>query len=397
MKKILLLLSVFALFSCEQEELDGLVESSKAKVEQKAAVENRAASSTIADFDPVGQLDGIPVNILNVGNTKNKYLSCVENGTKVDLYNKDDGSLRQRWYIKNGAIQLVGGNSKSSETDIYISSAFTSIGGSAYPLLLFKNVSIGVVDIPSYNWNSIGTSYYNITAGGGLFPSDINPLQYFQSESSTGTSLKFTVTNPGALAQWEIKPIGDFEIVDVTYVPYTGGKLDSIPQQVSIRIVNNSTSSIPLEKSFTDVIEVVETSRFSKTEGVSFTTSIATTRPLAGPGEPSKDNNGSVTITNSMTNSWTFTQETTQTKKSTRTDNFKVTVPPYTKYTVITYINQYAMNIKYVATLRATNGKEFKVKGIWSGTQCYEMYQDIKEENTGKTFRIYGEDANNIH
>lgn len=85
-----------------------------------------------------------------------------------------------------------------------------------------------------------------------------------------------------------------------------------------------------------------------------------------------------------MTTSWSYTQETTQTKTTTRTDNFKVTIPAYTKYTVTTYINQYSMNIKYVATLRATNGKEFKVKGTWSGTSCYEMFQKVKEEKTGK-------------
>jgi len=95
-----------------------------------------------------------------------------------------------------------------------------------------------------------------------------------------------------------------------------------------------------------------------------------------------------------MTTSWSYTQETTQTKTTTRTDNFKVTIPAYTKYTVTTYINQYSMNIKYVATLRATNGKEFKVKGTWSGTSCYEMFQKVKEEKTGKTFIVYGENTN---
>lgn len=393
MKKILLLLSVFVLFSCEQEDLSNLVDNSKVETGQQSAVKGRAAS-TIADFDPIAELKDIPVNIINVGNTKNKYLSCVEKGDKVDLYSKDDGSLRQRWYIKNGAIQLVGGNKKSSETDIYVASAFISnIGSDAYPLLFFKNMMQVGMNIPSYKWNSIGASYYYIVKGGGIFVSESNPLQYFQSESTTGSSLKFKTSNPGLLAQWEIKPVGDFELLEIAYAPYTGGKLDSIPQKVSITTVDNSESSTPVERSFTETVQVTETSRFSKTEGVSFTSRISSTHSLAGPGEP-KENAGTITIDNSMTTSWSYTQETTQTKTSTRTDNFKVTVPAYTKYTVTTYINQYAMNIKYVATLRATNGKEFKVKGTWSGTSCYEMYQKVQEVKTGKAFIVYGENAN---
>ena len=106
MKKILLVLSVFVLLSCEQEDLNNLVDNSKVETGQQSAVKGRAAS-TIADFDPITELKDIPVNIINVGNTKNKYLSCVKDGNKVDLYNKDDNSLRQRWYINNGGIYLV--------------------------------------------------------------------------------------------------------------------------------------------------------------------------------------------------------------------------------------------------------------------------------------------------
>lgn len=386
MKKILLLLSVFVLFSCEQEDLNNLVDNSKVETGQQSAVKGRAAS-TIADFNPIDELKDIPVNIINVGNTKNKYLSCVKDGQKVDLYNKDDGSNRQRWYIDSGSILLVGGHVRSNEKKISISCE-NSFAKECSPRLEFTPIGGGIS--LSYYWENVGTSYYNIVA----FSMDlINPTKYLQSESVTGASLKFGANNSGTLAQWEIKPVGDFELLEIAYAPYTGGKLDSIPQKVSITTVDNSESSTPVERSFTETVQVTETSRFSKTEGVSFTSRISSTHSLAGPGEP-KENAGTITIDNSMTTSWSYTQETTQTKTSTRTDNFKVTVPPYTKYTVTTYINQYTMNIKYVATLRATNGKEFKVKGTWRGTSCYEMYQKVKEVKTGKTFIVYGENAN---
>lgn len=389
MKKILLLLSVFALFSCEQEDLSNLVDNSKVETGQQSAIKGRAAS-TIADFSPIAELKDIPVNIINVGNTKNKYLSCVKDGNKVDLYNKDDNSLRQRWYINDGGIYLVGGNKLSNEKVISI---FTGGLGQeeTSPVLFYTTPGKPWEGLPiSYQWLSVGSSYYNIVA----FPfGNHDVTKYLQSESTTGSSLKFKTSNPGLLAQWEVKPVGDFELLEIAYAPYTGGKLDSIPQKVSITTVDNSESSIPVERSLTETVQVTETSRFSKTEGVSFTSRISTTKSLAGPGEP-KENAGTITIDNSVTTSWSYTQETTQTKTSTRTDNFKVIIPAYTKYTVTTYINQYAMNIKYVATLKSTEGKVFKVKGTWSGTSCYEMYQKVKEEKTGKTFIVYGENAN---
>ena len=50
------------------------------------------------------------MNILNVGNTSRRYLSCEKSGTGVDLYTKDDGSMRQQWMFVFGNITLVGGN-----------------------------------------------------------------------------------------------------------------------------------------------------------------------------------------------------------------------------------------------------------------------------------------------
>jgi hypothetical protein len=65
MKKIsLLLVGLLAMFSCEQEDLDSMVNSGTGQIE------TRAVASSIADFNPINELAGIPVNILNIGNTK---------------------------------------------------------------------------------------------------------------------------------------------------------------------------------------------------------------------------------------------------------------------------------------------------------------------------------------
>ena len=78
MKKIaLLLVGLLAMFSCEQENIEGIVNSSARQIE------TRAVESSIADFIPIFELEGIPVNILNVGNASRRYLSCWESETKM--------------------------------------------------------------------------------------------------------------------------------------------------------------------------------------------------------------------------------------------------------------------------------------------------------------------------
>jgi hypothetical protein len=41
--------------------------------------------------------------------TGKKYLSCTSNGQTVDLFDKDDGSGRQRWQLIDFQIKVAGG------------------------------------------------------------------------------------------------------------------------------------------------------------------------------------------------------------------------------------------------------------------------------------------------
>lgn len=346
---------------------------------------SRATTNNIANFDPLSEISNIPVNIVNVGNTKNKYLSCNSTGQTVKLASSDDGSNRQRWYIKNkSAIQLVGGNSMcSSDNYVYITAPINtvpstpSIGiGSQYPIstMGFVKVSDGIYQIANYPQTTIGGS----TA---------SEISYLQSKSTTGSNLEFN-TGTGDLSKWQIYPAGDFNIVDIDYTEYDGGSLTESPESVTTRVLDNPTS-IPATRTFTDEITVEETSKYSAAEGISFGTTFSITTPIGGPGDPTS---GSVTMGQSASKSWTFTFETTQKNSRKMSDTFSVTVPAYTKYTVTTYVRKYHMNIKYVATLEDANGNRFRVKGIWTGTSAYEIYQKCTEGSTGTTFILNQEE-----
>lgn len=50
-------------------------------------------------FVPVPNTSAYNILIGGGVSTDRKYLSCTSDGTKVDLYNQDDGSGRQRWVL----------------------------------------------------------------------------------------------------------------------------------------------------------------------------------------------------------------------------------------------------------------------------------------------------------
>lgn len=386
MKKILLLLSVFVLFACEQEDLNGLVDESKAEVEQQAAVGSRAAS-TIADFDPIAELEGIPVNILNVGNLQNKYLSCVKKGDKVDLYNKDDGSLRQRWYITRGGIFLVGGNTESDKGNISIGAMSSSgIGGDADVKLMFGSLIGGLPSPQSYSWTPVGTTYYTIK-----YPpisSPLLPTAYLQSESTTGSSIKFKTSNPGILAQWEIKPLGEFEILDIQYVKTVKDELEIKNIRVYSRTFKEEQSEMPQKHTLVINESLTNRSQFTEVEGVSvkITSGLKISIPKVADLNFGTDSN----------KSWTYTTTEEETKTTTVQDTHEVEIPPYRNYRIDVYVVNYKMNITYVATLRNLETKQiFKVKGKWSGSLVdgNDITYETINLGTGKVVSTYSRKA----
>ena len=107
MKKILLVLSVFVLLSCEQEDLNNLVDNSKVETGQQSAVKGRAAS-TIADFDPITELKDIPVNIINVGTDHADASNIVE--VAFNAFRTESGPLPGQLFGNAGGFFQPGGN-----------------------------------------------------------------------------------------------------------------------------------------------------------------------------------------------------------------------------------------------------------------------------------------------
>lgn len=378
MKKILLLLSVFALFSCEQEELDGVT-----KIEKQSIVTSRAA--TIADFDPIDQLIDIPVNIVNMGNTQNQYLSCVQKGDKVDLYKTDDGSMRQRWYVTSRwlvpntgglrGISLVGGNSYPY--------ACIGLNGNIPHLLRFNEKPLPV---PCVDFIPVDAQSFYISMYSGLMNAEL--VGYLQPSSQNSSSLTINM-NKSKLGLWKIVPIGEFEIMDIQYVKTIKDELDIQNLRVYTRTFMNEQGEMSQKHTLTINETLTNKSQFSVAEGVSVKVSsgLKIGIPKVADLNFGTDSN----------KSWTYTTVEEETKTATVQDVHEVEIPPYSNYRINVYVVNYKMNISYVATLRNVETKQiFKIKGKWSGQLCdiNDITYETVNLGTGKIVSTYSRKGN---
>lgn len=377
MKKILLLLSVFVLFACEQEDLNG-----EMNVGKQAKVTSRAA--TIADFDPIDQLQDVPVNIVSVGNTQNQYLSCVQKGDKVDLYKSDDGSMRQRWYITFHnlmtspalrGIVLSGGNSYPY--------AYIKLNGNVPALMRFDTKPL--MTIPCAEFVSADAQSFYIQ----MYKNGMNPefSGYLQPSSQNSTSLT-TKMDKSNLALWKVTPVGEFEILDMQYVKTVKDELNIKNLRVYTRTFNNEQGEMTLKHTLTINETLTNKSLFSVVEGVNvkITSGLKVSIPKVAD----------LNFGTDSSKSWNYTTTEEETKTATVQDTHEFEIPPYTNYRMNVYVVKYEMNITYVATLRNLDTKQiFKVKGKWSGelSDVSDITYETVNLGTGKVVSTYSRKA----
>lgn len=379
MKKIcVLLVGLLAMFSCEREDLEGIMNNDTGQALTRA-------TSSIADFDPISELNGIPVNILNVGNTTRRYLSCAKSGSRVELYTKDDGSLRQRWYLSGGiptSIELVGGNNSFSGSD-YIAIGPNNLFPPDYPKLVGKKNTGNILDFkPIYQFR--GTSnYYFITLN--AVSSGIIVSYNLQSNSNSGSDLRFKTDN-GDLAKWEIVPVGEFRLVDIQYeksvdagdfiirkdITLNGAVFPAMPEVVEHSLTVSRT--IRHNSTFSETTAVTTQNQSSFHLGIQAGVVSLPTITVGGD------------ISNTTTSSYTVGYTDTEGYDETVSQTFKIVVPANTPYTVEILKMAYQTSVTYVATFQKTDGvdagKRFRVKGKWDGVVTTKLYYNAYRTDT---------------
>lgn len=363
MKKIaLLLVGLLVMFSCEQEDWNGIVDSNTTQVQTRA-------TTSIADFDPIAELANVPVNVINVGNTKYKYLTVGPTGKDVWLTETDDGSMRQRWYLKGGNLVLVGGNSFPIGSPVVVPEL-----NKDYPVLGGYSAPFVCSPFKAYNDDSYYIEGFSPVPG---------PLisyvyaGYLQAKDETSSDLKYRTSNSSAISRWKVVPVGEYRIVNMEYVETAGDFINRKDQSIDGAIVPNISATQEIEHSISISKTAREKSSFTEAEGIS--TTEGSSFNLNGGLDVGIINIGiGGTIDNSTTSSRTVTYGTEEEYTVNVTQTFKIIIPPMTTYRIEVLKMSYDASVTYVATLEKMDGNDkgqrFKIKGKWDGIVTTYLY-----------------------
>lgn len=368
MRKVMFLLfCVFALVSCEQEEVWCELQIEGDKNEMPIT---RSASDIPAALE---QLEGIPVNIKSA--YSKKYFSVISDDGKIALSNSDDGSLRQRWFIKRDWFSMY----PYMITPLYRFNNFSNPivvmgyfrGGKYGPFVDETIVKQGVFSIS--NFDSYGF-YFCTMQEGGLPPPGtiIDPLRmkiYMQPVSLNSNELTIDDNYyKGDQVKWEIIPVDEFRIEDITYDLTTDDNLSVIPVQIANKTLVNDTD-LPATRVISFQETVTNESSFSETEElrVNVSTSTSAKVGLATFFE------GNFSMSASVDKTWNYTVGGKETKSYTISESITQEIPPRTTIKAELIATKYDADLTYIAKMYGINtGKTIYLKGKWKGIVVQE-------------------------
>lgn len=340
--------------SCEKDLLE---ESSDTSQIENNELETRSAN--ISNYDPLEYLDGIHINVVLNSNGSKKFLSTSRKKNIVDLYDKDDGSGRQKWYFVNAPnkrmLRIVGGAYNSNG----ILSTNGLLGGPITPICIDPTITnVHIEKAP----NTLHGYYITYGFGSG---SNIR----LSSKKYGEGGLEFQdKSKTGGRDVWAFIPVDKYELIDIRYFQTYSDIINSRPELVENVYLTNKNN--PNEMKYTKNISesVTESSAFSEMEGLKMTNKI-TNSASVGVGLPIVNFGAELSIETSNEKSWTYTTSGTTTKTRTITDIIETKVPAYSDMVVKVYIAKCDLNISYEAKLKnTTTGRLLTLYGKWAGS-----------------------------
>lgn len=367
MKRIVLGTLVLSLLLGSCNEQDDFI--SELENCQNEVVQTKATSS-IADFDPLDELVDIPLNVINKGTSK--YLSAQEKGVNVKLVDSDDESGRQRWYLQsNGELLLKKGNENcnSSSNRVFLFGDHDALP--TKPALHTGNR----IENYGVRFKPVNEDYQMVWKYVGFMGGACIPL-YLQPKSADNQELVYKEETSGIYSSWQLIPIGEYRLVQMQYekISNAGDFVNAAP--VYYDGINISDSNQVVEHTFEIATTHELTGSFSETEGVVVQNQMGWNFqvPLA---HVTFGGNVSTTITSSQSTTFGSTANTTVSIKH----SFKIQVPPHSPCRVEILRMLYNAKLTYVMTVEKvggeSSGKQFKLKGQWSGMLCSDLYYNV--------------------
>lgn len=352
-KTALTLVSVFLLFSCQNDLDDALDKGLSNELQTKSSVSVPSVLS---------QLSGIPVNIrLKSGNKNYSYLSTSKKNNTVDLHDIDDGSLRQRWFI---SLQPTIGSMVTIRVEggAYTNGYLVANGSPGnYTPKLWNNVS----PIIGMDEGNVESTFYIYTG----IPNSLSGAEYLYSVDATNRGLAFAEKNKtGGRYVWEIIPVESFTLRDVTYFMDSGDKIDSSFVFLHDYYLDNRVNSSPVNHKAVINETFKSFSGFSEVTGMRMSDKITNSASFK-VGIPSINASGSISFEHLTEKSWSYTTTDTEEKTLSWSDEFSTVVPANKLMILKVYMQKYQFDISYLGTLVGnTTGRTIKLKGRWNGS-----------------------------
>jgi len=188
--------------------------------------------------------------------------------------------------------------------------------------------------------------------------------------------------------RWKISPAELYDIVDIEYHMEPGDIISEKPNFITTTNVVNGTS---IEQSMTATFteKATESSRFSKTEGVTISFTSGTKVGIPNIIDSSLE----MGVTTSE--SWSF--EESESKEDSRTYTFPVRVPPRTTVTAQASVQMYEADVTYVATFKGrTSGREVVMSGKWQGVKASTINYILREATSNRILKSFSGIPNEI-
>jgi len=309
-------------------------------------------------------LKGMTLNIYPVRGltTSRKFLSTKQDGSKVDLWNKDDESGRQRWCFEktpDGFYNIL------IYSGVENSKRFLSVTSDGSKVDLYhKDDNSG-----RQKWQliEIGNNLYQIRIKGGV----ANGKKYLSVIADGSKVDLYHKDDKTGRQQWKIESVGEWELTDIKYFLSPDNIVISEPDFISEATIRNGTKTAQrLTCHFQK--KATETSSFSSTKGTSVkvAATIEVGIPHLADGEIQTEVTG--------TASWTYGGS--ETKEDIQTYDFPILVPPMAAYKGKAIVSRNKISANYEAILtNKISGKTKKIKGRWEGIICGNINYELTD------------------
>lgn len=317
-------------------------------------------------------MDGIPVNIKSVSN--NTYLSAESSGRSIYLASNDDGSLRQRWNVKlahnniyHAYITLIGGNETYTNGQLWVyNNHDTALGPDGPTNLNIRDSGDGITYKISTPGETITTPFPFI-------------IPYFLQPISTNKASVIADKEDykGDLVKWQIIPVDEFRVEEITYDLTSNDQLNVIPTQIANKTLVNDTD-LPATRVISFQETITNESSFSETEGLKVNVSTSTSAKVGIGSFVEGSFSGEV----SNEKSWSYTVGSKETKSYTISESITQEVPPRTTIRAELIATKYDADLTYIAKMYGINtGKTIYLKGKWKGVVVQESKIVLTQKN----------------